>query len=220
MISEANGVQLSIDSRPQPKQGGERYRECSYVFLNVHADTFESTTTGVKGLLELGKQLWRLVNGVYGFVEVETGIPLQDNILRNVIHLNDSTIPSEFREEFRRWQGITSDLDKKVWKAFWGNFLGAEHLRQLGGIKNMQRVDPYRRILPDFGELAYKLGKQRIADRRCHEKLDELTSDGLLVTLSEDPLAWPDLPVQERQVQFQSALDPISIMNRVETSSS
>lgn len=205
------GVFVSVASEPQPKRGGESYRTPSYVYLEVTPEIIRQSATGVSGLLDLGIQAWAIADGVYGFIDVETGIPLQDNISRNVAHLFDSTVPPEYHREFRKWQELMPRLDKRVWKAFWGNFLGAEHLQELGGIRELRRADPLYRILPEYLEQAYQQGIRRLRESNGYHEWRELAKGGVLLTLSASPLEWFEKEVQERRVKLQEALEPIAL---------
>jgi hypothetical protein len=153
---------VCVTSRPQPERGGESYCTPSYVYLQGHPDVILQSVGGLEGFIALGMEVWGIVGGVYGFIDVETGVPLQDRIFRNAIHLFDSTVPPEYHQEFRKWQELMPRLDKRVWKAFWGNFLRAEHLRQLGGIQELRRADPLYRLLPEYLEQAYARGKEML----------------------------------------------------------
>jgi len=205
------GIHVAITSRPQPVRGGESYRTPSYIYLEVHPEVITQSTMGISGFLDLGAQGWQIIDGVYGFIDVETGIPLQDNISRNAIHLFDSTVPPEYHREFRKWQELMPKLDKRVWKAFWGNFLGAEHLRQVGGIQEMRRADPLYRLLPEYLERAYQQGIDCLRTCGCYEQWRELAGGGVLLTLSSSPLEWFDPGVQERQKQLQAVLASIAL---------
>lgn len=205
------GVFVSVGSEPQPERGTESYRRPSYIYLEVTPEVLLQSTTGISGFLDLGIQAWEIADGVYGFIDVETGIPLQDNISRNVAHLFDSTVPPEYHREFRKWQELMPKLDKRVWKAFWGNFLGAEHLRQLGGVQEMRRADPLYRLLPEYLEQAYQQGIERLRACDCYEEWRELAGGGVLLTLSSSPLDVLDPRVQERQRRLQAVLEPIAL---------
>lgn len=209
--SKTKGLDVAILSSPQPWHNSGDYRRPSYIYLEVHPEVLMQGTTRVSGFLDLGMQAWEIVDGVYGFIDVETGIPLQDNVSRNAIHLFDSTVPPEYHREFRKWQELMPKLDKWVWKAFWGNFLGSEHLRQLGGIQEMRRADPLYRLLPEYLEQAYQQGIERLQACGCYEEWRELASGGILLTLSPSPLDWFDSGVQERRKQLQAVLEPVAL---------
>lgn len=189
----------------------ESYRTPSYIYLQVHPEVLVRSPGGISGFLDLGMQAWAIVDGVYGFIDVETGIPLQDAISRNAFHLFDSTVPPEYHREFRKWQELMPRLDKRVWKAFWGNFLGAEHLQELGGIRELRRADPLYRILPEYLEQAYQQGIRRLRESNGYHEWRELAKGGVLLTLSASPLEWFEKEVQERRVKLQEALEPIAL---------
>ncbi len=205
------GLYVAVNSRPQPDRGGESYRRPSYVYLEVHPDVLNQSTTGVPGFLDLGVQAWHIIEGVYGFIDVETGIPLQDNLFRNAMHFFDSTVPPAYHPEFRAWQDLMPLLHRRVWKAFWGNFLGPEHIRQLGGLQALRRADPLYRLLPEYLEQAYRQGIERLRACACYETWRELTGGGVLLTLSPSPLDWFDPAVQERQRRLQTVLEPVAL---------
>lgn len=203
---KTRGMDVFIESRPQPQRGNESYRRPSYVCVEVHTDILRRSISGVSGFIELGIDAWRIISGVYGFIDVETGTPLRDDFLRNAIHLFDTTVPPEYHQEFRAWQRLESDLDKRVWKAFWGNFLSAEHVRQLGGVQNMRHADPLYRLLPEYLEQAYKRGIERLQACHCIYQMYQLANGGVLLTLSKNPLTWSDIEVQRRANLLQNAL--------------
>jgi hypothetical protein len=189
----------------------ESYRTPSYVYLQAHPDVIQASTGGVEGFVRLGMAAWEIVEGVYGFIDVETGIPLQDDIFRNAIHLFDSTVPPEYHREFRAWQELMPKLDKRVWKAFWGNFLGAEHLRQLGGIQELRRADPLYQLRPEYLAQAYQQGKELLRASKSYVGWYELAGGGVLLTLSASPLEWFEKEVQERRERLQAVLAPIAL---------
>jgi hypothetical protein len=205
------GLFVAIKSRPQPERGMESYRTPSYVYLQAHPDVIQASTGGVEGFVRLGMAAWEIVEGVYGFIDVETGIPLQDDIFRNAIHLFDSTVPPEYHREFRAWQELMPKLDKRVWKAFWGNFLGAEHLRQLGGIQELRRADPLYQLRPEYLAQAYQQGKELLRASKSYVGWYELAGGGVLLTLSASPLEWFEKEVQERRERLQAVLAPIAL---------
>jgi hypothetical protein len=202
---------VCVTSRPQPERGMESYRTPSYVYLQANPDVIQASTGGVEGFVRLGMAAWEIVEGVYGFIDVETGIPLQDDIFRNAIHLFDSTVPPEYHREFRAWQELMPKLDKRVWKAFWGNFLGAEHLRQLGGIQELRRADPLYQLRPEYLAQAYQQGKELLRASKSYVGWYELAGGGVLLTLSASPLEWFEKEVQERRERLQAVLAPIAL---------
>jgi len=209
--SKTKGLDVAILSSPRPWHNGGGYRTPSYIYLEVHPEVITQSTMGISGFFDLGTQAWQIVDGVYGFIDVETGIPLQDNISRNAIHLFDSTVPPEYRREFRKWQELMPKLNKQVWKAFWGNFLGAEHLQELGGIRELRRADPLYRLLPEYLEQAYQRGLERLRASGGYHEWRELAGGGVLLTLSASPLEWFEKEVQERRARLQEALEPIAL---------
>jgi hypothetical protein len=211
------GLYLIIGSTPQPLRGGESYRSPSEIYLGMRPSVISGSVTGISGLLDLGLRLWEIVDGVYGFIDVETGVPLQDDIYRNAIFFWDTTVPPEFQREFRAWQGLSPTLNKRVWKAFWGNFLGAEHLQELGGIRELRRADPLYRLLPEYLQQAYQQGLERLRASNGYYEWRDLARGGVLLTLSTSPLEWFEKKVQERRARLQEALEPIALKVEEET---
>jgi hypothetical protein len=208
--AEMKGWEVAFGSRLQPTPGTTGYRRPSYIYLEVHPDILTNSTTGVEGLLNLGVNLWQLVDGVYGFIDVETGVPLQDDISRNVIQLFDSTVPTHYHQEYRLWQRLDNQIDKRVWKSFWGNFLSSEHLRQLGGIKEIRSANRNQSRAESLDQ-AYKQGTARLQGIDCLERQIALANDGVCVTLSHSPLDWFQPAVQECQHQLQHTLGQVAI---------
>lgn len=209
-VSLSKGFRVTIISRPQPDQG-ESYRSPSFLYLEVHPEVLHSAPVGVRGLLKLGIEAWNILGGIYGWIDVETGIPLQDDIFRNATHVSDNFIPPALRQDFRRWQIIEPHLDKRVWKAFWGNLLGAEHLRQLGDIRELRRADPRYRLLPEYLERAYQGGVERLRACGCYEDWLDLANGGVLLTLSSSPLDWFTTLVQDRLARLQQCLGQVAV---------
>ncbi|MFN8474603.1 MAG: hypothetical protein U0822_20605 [Anaerolineae bacterium] len=212
------GLEVALGSRPQPWRGGESYRSPSEVYLEVHPQVLAESATGISGFLELGRQLWELLDGVYGFIDVETGVPLQDNFSRNAIQLFDNSVPKEYYEEYGQWQRLGSRLHKHVWKAFWGNYLGADHLRRLGGLQDMRRAHPRWSILPEYLVASYENGVERLRRCDCTYEWQPLASEGVLLTLSASPLEWCEPSTQEHRVALDAALAPIALAAAFEDS--
>jgi hypothetical protein len=160
-------------------------------------------------ILELGALLWQVVNGVYGFIDVDTGVPLRDDLFRNIDFLYSNLLPPEHAPEFRMWQQLMHCLNRRVWKAFWGNFLGDEHLQEMGGVRDMQRADPRYRRLPEYEEAARQAALLRL--RACPGQQRALANRGVLVTLSDSPLDWFDPDMPQRVDLLQSALGRVAL---------
>ena len=211
LIRVSHGIHLAITSRPQPERNGERFRSPSYIFLEAHVDILKSEVERMRDFVALGAQAWDIAGGSYGFIDVETGTPLRDRVLRNAIHLFDSTVQPEFHNEFREWQMLMPVLNRRVWKAFWGNFLGAEHLQSLGGVKDLQRADPQRQMLPEYQEQAYRTGLQKLNACGCFHQLEPLAGGGVMGCLSESPLDWFEPEVQARVERLQNTLGTLTL---------
>jgi hypothetical protein len=208
---QTKGLFACAISYLQPRRGSERYRKPSYLALIVSPDILLRSTTGAPGLFQLGAQAWRTVGGVYGFVDVETGIPPQDHLSRNIDAFLSNLVPSDFYPELEKWHLLQSRLDRRVWKAFWGNFLSAEHLELLGGVREMRRSDPHYELKAEYRERAYQQGIERLRGCGCHEQWRELANGGVLLTLSPSPLDWFEPQAQERRARLQEALGHLAI---------
>jgi hypothetical protein len=165
----------------------------------------------LSGLLDLGIRVWDIVDGVYGFIDVDTGFPLQDDLLRNFDFFRSNLIPHEFQDEFKRWQEIQPDLDKKIWKIFWGNFFNFKHITILGDIAEMRRQNPFRR-LEELEAIAYDkaIEKLLIKSEHLHE-IRDLAKGGRLLTLSPSPLDWEDDKVQQRKKAIQELFKYVTL---------
>jgi hypothetical protein len=205
------GIFVAVSSSPSTGSGEERYRTPSYLYLEIHPDILIHSLNGITGFKEIGVKAWESLGGVYGYIDVETGIPLRDNIMRNAIHLFDSTISKEHQMDYLLWMHARSELHKRVWKAFWGNFLGKEHIRQLGGIQEMRRANPRYATLPEYLERSYVQGLERMRQNKpFHEWLD-LSDGGVFITLSSSPLDWFSLQVQDKRKKLQDLLGRLAL---------
>lgn len=162
--AQTGGALVTIKSRPQPPRGSERYRNPSFVYLEVHPSLLQ-TANQLAAFCRLGEKLWAIMDGCYGFIDVEANTPLHDDISRNVLHLLDSTVPQTHRQEYLAWKHIAAELDTKAWKAFWGNFLNQRHLERIGG-----PVHPM------------------VHDNQLHQT--PLDPNGLLITSGSSPLEY------------------------------
>jgi len=207
---KTGGVDVALKSREQPWKGGTSYRSPSYLSLIAHRNLLEQGNC-VEGLLQLATSAWQAIDGVYGFIDVETGVPPQADLIHNFDQLLSNRIPPEYFAEFKAWQLLQPSLDRRVWKAFWGNLLGAEHLRRLGGIEQLRRGDALRRRLPEFERQAYQEGLEALESCECYQKRSELTDGGVLLTLSESPLSWDDAEVQKRRQRLDATLAAIAL---------
>ena len=205
--ARSNGIQVTIKSLNQPWRGGERYRTPSYLACIIHPEIIEKSNNGITGFLELGKEAWNISQGVYGFIDIETGIPLQDNIYRNFDLQMSNLIPSEFFDEFRNWQRIGPELHRKAWKVFWGNFLGEEHIQQIGGVSELKKANPYKQT-DELASIAYQVGLEKITACKCFYEMSNLTHKGVLITMSNTPYDW-DQQNNDDKGKLQQVLSPI-----------
>lgn len=128
---ETGGGMLFIKSRPQPERGRERMRHPSFVYLELHPDLLAASNGGMQGLITHGIDLWSRIDGCYGFIDAEADWGVHSDLSRNILHFNDSTLPVAYQEEYLLWKQIDAILDRRMWRPFWGNFLGAPHLHAL-----------------------------------------------------------------------------------------
>jgi hypothetical protein len=130
-IAQTKGAMVLIKSRPKPDKGNEKYRNPSFVYLEFHPDAIQLSESHIKGLIALGSQLWDVIDGCYGFIDIEIDRGLHDDVSRNALHLLDNSVDKQLEREFLKWKNISSDLDKKAWRIFWGNFFGRSHIEQI-----------------------------------------------------------------------------------------
>jgi hypothetical protein len=204
---QSMGIKIFIKSWPQKDPDSNRVRWPSYISILVHPDVVSQKDNRFAGLLDLGVQAWDIIDGVYGFIDVDTGVPLQDDLLRNIDFFMSNLIPKEFQGEFRKWQEIQPYLGKKIWKIFWANFINANHITTLGDIAEMRRSDPYRH-LEELQAIAYDKGIEKLINnsKNFHE-LRCLSHKGMLITISPSPLEWSDAWVQERRKIIQELIN-------------
>ncbi len=208
---QTEGGDVALKSREQPWKGGARYRSPSYLSLIAHRNLLEHEGS-VDGFLQLAVSAWRAVDGVYGFIDVETGVPPQADLIHNFDHLLSNLIPPEYEAEFTAWQLLRPNLDPRVWKAFWGSLLGPEHLIRLGGIEELRRSDaPFRRRLPEFEQRAYREGTRILQGSDGYHRWLDLDNKGVLLTLSESPLTWYGRREQQRRQALDRALAQIAL---------
>lgn len=208
---QTEGADVALKSREQPWKGGADYCWPSYLSLIAHRSLLEREGS-VDGLLQLAMSAWRAIDGVYGFIDIETGVPPQADLIHTFDHLLSNLITPEYDQEFTAWQLLRSYLDRRVWKAFWGNLLGAEHLIRLGGIEELRRSDaPYRRRLPEFEQQAYREGTRILQESSGYHRWLDLDNQGVLLTLSESPLTWYDHDEQQRRQALDKALTKIAL---------
>jgi hypothetical protein len=204
---KTKGLNVVISSSNQLGPGMDAYRNPSYICLLVHPQALSDSTTGIAGVLDLGIQAWSIISGVYGFVDVETRIPLHDHLMRNIAHLYSNLVPKGYEREFLRWVRIGAHLDRRVWQAFWANFLGAGHMQQMGGLKRLRQGDPYSR----HEEQAYEIGKRRLQECGCSAGWYDLSNKGVLLTLSESPLNWLTPEVQTKRERLQQTFGQVAV---------
>ena len=97
-----------------------------------------------------------------------------------------------------------------MWKAFWGNFIGAGHIQQLGGLKDLRKMNPYT-SLESLSKIAYDKGVEILTGCNCFELCRKINHQGFLITLSPSPLEWFQGETQTRREQLQKSLAPVAI---------
>lgn len=185
----------------------EAYRHPSRITIEVSSSFFENTGK-VEELINLGVKAWSIAGGIYGFIDVDTGIPPHDNLTRNFYCIVSNLIPQEHLQEFREWQTIQPKLNKRIWKIFWGNFLSREHLQQLGGYEKLRREDWYR-PQPEIFTISQMQGK-RIVEEKIRDVV-KIANEGCFFRLSASPLDYSQPEIQQRRKFIQSVLDSLSI---------
>jgi hypothetical protein len=146
-----------------------------------------------------------MLGGVYGCLDVETEDQPPGHIHRSLGVLT----PESPEYAARAWPRVGLDLDKRVWGARWANWLGAEHFRQLGGLRELS---PGSRGLlsPEQIEQAYQRGIEHLRACDCYHEWLELAG-GALLTLSPSPLEPSTALVQERRARLQEALGQVAL---------
>jgi hypothetical protein len=207
-VSEySKGLYVTIKSYPQPKRGAENYRHPSYLSIIVDPNIFLDDKKTIE-FIHLGARIWSITEGVYGFIDIDTGIPPSDNLARNIACVVSNLIPPEHFQEFKEWQDILPVLNKRLWKAFWGNYISIEHIQQLGGYAKMRRADWYRpqsEILDESWQKGKFLLKEEIGE------LLELSNKGYFFRSSTSPLDWLEPETQRKRKKIQEVLASISI---------
>jgi hypothetical protein len=204
---KTKGIQVTIKSWGQPWKRGEGYRTPSYVSILFHPKILVGEIK-IKELLDLCAEAWGFTNGVYGFIDIETGIPLQDNLARNIDHLMSNLVPKEHFQEFYQWVMIKPELHRKIWKVFWCNLIGAGHIRQLGGYKELRKANPYQPE-SELLAVAYERGKNLLlGDLERYLALDR---GGFLFTLCDSPMDWFDDETQLKKNEMQTVFNSIAI---------
>jgi len=204
------GVHISMKSCPQPWKGGESYRIPSYLSIIFNPDILFQFPLSIEGFLQLGIEAWEIIQGVYGFVDVETGVPLQDNLLRNIAHIMSNLVPPDHFEEFQQWQSAIPVLDKKIWKPFWGNFLGSKHIEEIGGFKELRKADPYTPY-DEVSRIVYEKGIEILRNCQYYEEWHNLKNKGVLLTLSQSPTDWFQEETQTRREGLGKILKKVAI---------
>ncbi len=209
-VSQSGGVWVDLMSRPQPARG--TWRRPSVVGIFTGPAVVSSDRERVPGLLSLGRQLWSITGAVCGLIDIRTDVsPLDDFRCRIYYAFGPADAPEEVRREMYLRQTTMSHLDRRVWKAFWGNFLSAEHLRQIGGIRDIRRSDPLNRLLPEYLERAYAQGRDRLRTCGGYHEWHDLSHGGVLLTLSPSPLDALQPEVHARQSLLQEALGRVAL---------
>lgn len=209
ITDDSGAIDVTIKSWPPAKHGQESYRTPSYMSIQVSPDMFHDPQK-IAGFIELGIKAWSIAEGTYGFIDLDTGIPPNDNFIRNTACILSNLIPPRYVQEFKEWQSIQSKLNKRIWKVFWGNYLSQEHIQQLGGYAELRRADYYR-PQAEILEESWQAGKKIV-----YEKLSEvleLPDKGFFFKLSQTPLNWEKAEIQQKRRNFQEILSPMSIKN-------
>jgi hypothetical protein len=203
----SNGVVVSMLSSPKSKYGEEAYRYPSRLTIEVDPSVFRKTGK-TADFITLGSQAWSITQGVYGFIDIDTGISPNDNLIRNFACVVSNLIPQEHLQEFKEWQAILPTLDKRIWKVFWGNYLSREHIQQLGGYADMRRSDWHRSQSEIIVESLEK-GQELLNNSTGN--LIKLPNDGYFFQLSDTPLNWTQQETQIKRRNIQEIFEPISI---------
>lgn len=207
IVEYPHGIDVTVFSWPTASHGLESYRYPSRLCILVNPNIFINNQK-TEDFINLGAKAWSLAEGAYGFIDIDTGIPPNDNLVRNIACLVGDLVPLEYFKEFREWQTILPALNKKIWKVFWGNYLNQGHLQQLGGYADLRKADWFR----DQAEILEEsriIGK-KIVDEKLGEML-ELSDKGCFFRLSESPLNWEQKAIQLKRRGWQEVLTPISI---------
>jgi hypothetical protein len=200
-VAAAGGLQVIIKSRQSNPQLSSNFRTPSFLYIEVNSSILLSPDTHLSGFQELAVKAWEVIGGVYGFIDVETGIPLQDDISRNALQLLDSTIPEEMTTAYQRWKDIAPLLDTRVWKPFWGNFINKEHICRIGGLRRLQAEDPFHRRLPAYIEQSYQEGIRRLQGEVSYDTWYDLADNGIGIILTTSPTD-PKRIMREQQLQI------------------
>ncbi len=201
------GINATLKSVQQPKLGGESYRTPSYLSIIVDPMIFNDVNQ-INGFIDLGIKAWSIVNGIYGFIDINAGIPPSDNLVRNFACVVSNLIPIEYIQEFKEWQLILSKLNKRIWKVFWGNFISREHIQMIGGYDRMRKEDYYR-PQQELLEISWNKGHQLLEG--IAETVINLPNNGMFLSLSINPLDWLEEKTQNQQKILQNILGSISI---------
>jgi hypothetical protein len=202
------GIDVTWVSYSPVCQGSDTSRKPSYVYIIASSDNFREPGK-VNEFVNLGRRAWEIVQGVYGYIDIETEISPKDNLVRDFSRFMSNLIPPHYFNEFREWQKIAPVLDKKIWKVFWGNFLGKHHLQQIGGYQELRRADYYRPA-PEIKKISLDRGKQ-ILQGKAYEEI-AIAQDGIYFQLSPLPFDTEYFEMlQTNRHPLQSILEPISI---------
>ncbi len=202
-----SGLVVSIVSYPKSSQGQEAYRHPSRLSIEVDPNIFRKPDKAAE-FISLGSHAWSIIEGIYGFIDVDTGISPNDNLARNFGCAISNLIPQEHFPEFREWQSIQPVLNKKIWKIFWGNYLSQEHIQQIGGYADLRRADWYR---PQEEIILESSKKGKLLLDKATENQVKLAKGGLFFQLSNSPLSWLQPETQIKRKNIQESLASISI---------
>lgn len=205
----AEGALLWLGCEAPPARGMEAHRRPTVLYFSANSSLF--TLERVQSFVALAVRGWQIVGGARGFIDVNTGVPLHDDLFRNAVLGADSTIPDPYLREYYGWQRVKPSLDKRVWRVCWGNFLNPEVLRQVGGIQEMRRADERYRLLPEYLERAYAQGVTKLRECTCFHEWRELGNGAVFLSLSPSPLDWFSEEVQARRERLQQALGHVAV---------
>lgn len=206
--SNTHGVDVTWFSAPQPSKRTDASRKPSYVYIIATPDYFQKGGK-IDEFINLGVKAWEILRGVYGYIDIETLLDPNDKLMKDFGRLMSDLIPADYFQEFRQWQDLSNKLDRKLWKVFWGNFLGEGHIQQVGGLRELRRADYYR-PLPEIEKTSWEKGRQTL-EGKAYQVVD-LPYQGCFLRLSSSPLDLYEKVLQTNQHPLQDVLAPISII--------
>lgn len=187
---QTKSIELLFVSQEKPSREFERFRIPSYISLKIHPDFLIDQEGGIQGLLDLGVKIWTSINGVYGFIDQSVNTPLDPDFMVSSL------------EEFRNWQYLLPALDKKIPKVFWANYLGRNHILEIG--KN-KLTNPDSISIDELFQSGYSL----LVNSGFLQGWKSLSGDGLLVYLSSGPSDQILKSTSERKLNILKVLNPL-----------